>query len=83
MKNKIKASAKNRAECILARRALVLIEAIVEDAYPANVDPRLDSVNKAIEKIYRIVHVINSPACRKNHPDWLDKGLIGSLAIKL
>ena len=31
------------------------------------------SAHDGICKIYRILHTIKSPGCRKNHPDWTEE----------
>lgn len=50
--------------------ALLAIEEISADAQSTDPERDWKASQDAVCKIYEVVHVINAPKCRKNHPEW-------------
>lgn len=53
-----------------AKKALEMIEEISVDAQSTNPQRDWKRSQDAVCEIYRLVHSIRSPGCRKNHKQW-------------
>lgn len=52
---------------------LEMIEDISASAQSAHPEDEGERIHTAICAIYEIIHTLRSPACRKNHPKWLEQ----------
>ena len=68
------------AEVKLKRRALEQLEELAAH----HEDPEDKSQNqKDWNRVYKVLHTINSPDCRKNHPNWIEEITPQTLRSKL
>ena len=64
---------KNITDSDRLEMGLEMIEEISADAQSLNPKRDWKKSQEAVCEVYRIVHSLRSPACRKNHKDWSDK----------